>query len=556
MCKVTDSANTTSSTSHPKEENKVTDQSNDQQPTLEEEAPVAADDASEDAREMLEREKREKKKLARKIIEAKCKEQSSEFPIINAIGDALTNKGDSLELAVLSGGETNFSYKAFLRDDPAVAMFCKLTFTKALWNPNPVHYDLDRVDNEFLIMNRFAEMFGGHSSGNAPVAQPYYVIDIDPADNDGNDAKLLMAEWSATDEQFANQFTDGRVDSRVIQGLAEAIAKLNLTEVEDEWNQECRECFRSLHPVFKQIFGQFVDLPEDQSDPAAQRCKQLGIDALHKMIDALDKEYMESRQVLNHNDTKQFNILVEPSRGSSSFGPSGDFAICDWEMSIKGKAGKDLGVFIAFPIACLLCHAAQGNEIEARDLLDTSIVQFWNDYENAMVRDGDKDEEFLVDAFRGMFGGAFLYLHFAYYAFGMHNDALPLEGLSNEMTLKAKGAMGAIGLWLGEESYGDNKSDLSLEGLKNMLEKKLLSEIDALLALAVSESQSNQKQKPVLSEKGHNNRRRTSSRRASDAMMMEEAMKRISQPSTGSKGKRASIYDFEISDIVLQEIDD
>lgn len=56
----------------------------------------------------------------------------------------------------------------------------------------------------------------------------------------------------------------------------------------------------------------YADLPDEQSDSAVRRCKELGLPALERMIDSLDKEYMESRQVMNHNDTKQFNIWVEP----------------------------------------------------------------------------------------------------------------------------------------------------------------------------------------------------------------------------------------------------
>ncbi|KAL3903786.1 MAG: hypothetical protein SGARI_005228, partial [Bacillariaceae sp.] len=357
----------------------------------------------------LAQEKETKKLLAKKILEAKCKEES-EFQVVKDIGAALNN-GDNLEMKILSGGETNFSYKVYLKNDPSKRFFAKLTFEKALWNPDPtVKYDLSRVDNEFQIMNDFADHMGGH--GQAPVAQPFYVIDIDPSKNDGQAAKLLVAEWSPADEQFSNQFVDGKVDPRVIKGLAVALAKLNLTPVvEAEWNQDCRSCFRSLHPVFKQIYGGFMALPDEQSDAAVKRCKELGLEALDQMIDNMDTEYMECRQVLNHNDTKQFNVLVEPpvkgDNGESSFGENGSFAICDWEMSVKGKSGKDVGVFWAWNLACAVCHAAQGNEKEARHLLQTAL-DFWNEYA-AVLKQAGKDDAYVIDTLRGAFGGAYLY---------------------------------------------------------------------------------------------------------------------------------------------------
>ena len=484
----------------------------------------------------LEQEKNEKKILVKKILEARCIE-ASEFKNIKDIGDGIKD-GDSLELKVLSGGETNFSYKAYLRNDPSKALFAKLTFTKALWNPDPtIKYDLSRVDSEFKIMNQFAEMMGGY--GTAPVAQPFFVIDLDPADNKGQDAKLLVAEWSRTDEQFANQFADGAVDSRVITGLAVSLGKLNLTPVEYEWNEDCRGCFRSLHPVVKQVFAGFVALPEDQSDAAVQRCKELGLPALEKMIDNLDVEYMESRQVLNHNDTKQFNILVEPkSDDGLSFGERGDFALCDWEMTIKGKSGKDIGVFWAYALACSLCHAAHGNEKKARHILSTCMT-FWNKYAEFLVQEGNKDEAFLIDTLRGAFGGAFLYLFVAHYAFGLHVDAIPFEGLSMDMSSKAKGAMGLVGLFLAEESYGENKTILSLENLKKLFENRVSAEINNLLKIADGFSQG-----PAMKHQ-----RRESNRRASDVMMMEEALKRMSAKADG----RASIYGLVIPDAALLE---
>jgi hypothetical protein len=106
------------------------------------------------------------------------------------------------------------------------------------------------------MMNQFAEIMGGH--GDAPVAHPYFVIDVDPAENGGQDSKLLLTEWSDADEHFSNRFIDGDVDPRVIKGLAIALVKLNLSPVAAEWKEDCRACFQSFHPVFKQIFKRIL----------------------------------------------------------------------------------------------------------------------------------------------------------------------------------------------------------------------------------------------------------------------------------------------------------
>jgi len=88
---------------------------------------------------------------------------------------------------------------------------------------------------------------------------------------------------------------------------------------------------------FKQIFGQFVELPSDQMDACAQRCKEIGLEDLERIVEKMETEYMETRQVFNHNDTKLFNVLVEKQPIVDEFGENGSFVLCDWEMSIKGN---------------------------------------------------------------------------------------------------------------------------------------------------------------------------------------------------------------------------
>jgi hypothetical protein len=79
----------------------------------------------------LQQEKIAKKELAKKIIKAKCSEEHLEFEDLKVFGAALKD-GDELVIQLLSGGETNFSYKVHLQKDPTKALFCKLSFTRAL----------------------------------------------------------------------------------------------------------------------------------------------------------------------------------------------------------------------------------------------------------------------------------------------------------------------------------------------------------------------------------------------------------------------------------------
>lgn len=140
---------------------------------------------------------------------------------------------------------------------------------------------------------------------------------------------------------------------------------------------------RSFHPLYKQIFGQYCGVDADNADDCQLHWQHLGLSKLESIIDGLDKEYMETSQVLCHNDTKQFNILVEPCLENGDFGPNANFVLCDWEMTIKGRNSKDAGIFLAWPIACACYHAAQGHKNEAHHLLESNGT-FWDEYEKAL----------------------------------------------------------------------------------------------------------------------------------------------------------------------------
>jgi hypothetical protein len=125
----------------------------------------------------------------------------SDFQDLRRIGQALL-EGDKLQLDVLSGGYTNYSYRVFLQKTPNIQLYAKLSFSRALWNPDPtIRYDLSRTTNEYKMMKLF------HKINPDAVAVPYLLLDV-------QDMKLLVTQWSDADEQWANQFIDGSIDTR------------------------------------------------------------------------------------------------------------------------------------------------------------------------------------------------------------------------------------------------------------------------------------------------------------------------------------------------------
>ena len=168
-----------------------------------------------------------------------------------------------------------------------------------MWNPDRSQkFDLSRAVNEFEAIQRVAEQMYGGNYDKAPIAQPYYCVDVPPGEDGLGAGKLSITEWSIADVPLDWQFQQGQVDKRILTDIGATLARLNLlTPVQDEWNQDCRGCFRSLHPLFKQFFGQFVNVPDSKADVCIEYCKELGLERLETIIDIMDDEYMNVRQV-------------------------------------------------------------------------------------------------------------------------------------------------------------------------------------------------------------------------------------------------------------------
>ena len=146
----------------------------------------------------VETDKQLKKQLVAQVIASHCND-SSQFQDLRIIGQAL-KEGDELIVDILTGGYCNFSYRVFLKGNPDMQLYAKLSF------PWPVHVpdaniDPERTVNEFKIMKTLNEI------DPASVVAPYLCVDIE-------DMKLLVTQWSSADEQWANQFIDGTVDPR------------------------------------------------------------------------------------------------------------------------------------------------------------------------------------------------------------------------------------------------------------------------------------------------------------------------------------------------------
>jgi thiamine kinase-like enzyme len=458
-----------------------------------------------------------KKELVIKAL-ADASSETSEFGDIRKIATAL-KAGDKLTAKAISGGKTNYSYKICLEGSPAIAVFAKICFSYALWNPDRnVHYDLERVENEFLVMTRFMNMMGQ----DAPVATPYFCIDV--PDN----MKVIICQWSKSDEQWANQFIDGEVDMRVIPKVADALAVLNTADFDPMFNDNVRPCMRTIFQLAKTVLEGLAVAEGKPPDKAAAYCQELGKERVGRLINGLDEHYMR-REALIHSDPHVFNILVErkPSVAKlAKFGKNGSFVLCDWEMTFAGPIGRDVGIFQCWPLACAFAHAIQGYEKEAYHMFDCN-VKFFDAYAKSIVEKGAKDEKFLLKLFRSSMGWTAYFTLIGYYILGVHMEHFPVDGLSEADAAKAKGSLGYTGIKLAEYGFLEKEPELTLEQLRTRYKEIIETDISELLQVAEGRRR-RPRRASVL---------RSSGRRVSDAALMEEAAELVRRVSVASGGR-------------------
>jgi hypothetical protein len=307
--------------------------------------------AEDDGLNEYDRDKNQKQSIVLHTIASACT-TSSQFADVQAIAIALESKKFSLGIQNLSGGYTNYTYKVFLvpsvddeeqnNDDDSdateteTALFVKLCFPRAFWNPDPEYvYDVERIANEYEMMLRFAKLAPGC------VATPYLLLDV-------GDMKLLATQWNPDDEQMGNQFIDGVADERVAKKLAAAVAAFHCSNIDADFNTDARDCMIDIFPSLEEAMIKMAT-NETASSRMTELTLELGADGCSKLFDAATKSYRE-QDIPCHADLHMFNIMVEKkpqidlfSEQDDIFGENGTFCICDWEMTMKGPLGLDMG---------------------------------------------------------------------------------------------------------------------------------------------------------------------------------------------------------------------
>ena len=509
----------------------------------------------------------EKKEVVLNAVRSKCNSivQSNEKEELGDLGRLahLVESGSgTLQAELIAGGKTNYSFKVFVSKTDStnegekqvenavdnLAIYTKLYLPHAIWDKDHnFEFDIERAVSEFETLQKLDRIGNEADATPFPVVSSYCVLDVE------GDAKLLLAEWATnTEEQWANQFIDGEVDERIVHKAAEAFAILNLTQVDQAWNDSARSALLSVCSMVKLHFTKLTMAPDEDCDALMNLLKEVGQGTFDNVVDKYSHQIMEVRESLCHSDSHPFNILVETKCKSTEndyekvFGPNGNVILCDWETAICGPLGRDAGTFMSFPTACALCLAVQGHKDEAMHLVDCA-AQFWDTYAKTLSErtNNKKDEAELCTIYRAAMAAMGSFLLFNLYMLGVLMDTLPLEGVPGDEADKARASIGIVGMKLLLVGFGETTTIPSTKGDENQTPN--LESLDGLKEF-YQNLMNNQIDELVLANRRTKPRRasflRSLHRRVSDASTVEEATKRLTtQGLDHSFHRRISAFD-------------
>lgn len=159
-------------------------------------------------------------------------------------------------------------------------------------------------------------------------------------------------------------------------------------------------------------------------------------------------------------------------------------------MAFAGPIGRDIGLSWAWPLSCLLAHAANGHAYSVDDAFLHIIEQLWEEYSNVLVKKGNKDEAFLCKTYRNCIAWCGWFVFLGHYVLRCQTEFLPIDEAASEEDKAAMfDAIGVLGLKLLHLGYIDDEDDdeeLMIEDYREIFRGILLREIEELDERVVS----------------------------------------------------------------------
>jgi len=201
--------------------------------------------------------------------------------------------------------------------------------------------------------------------------------------------------------------------------------------------------------------------------------------------------------------------------------------LVDWEMTMAGAIGQDVGKGIAFPIGCLIAHAMSGH-MEANESIKAHINILIDTYFSRLKDDGKAEDE-LASILKNIAGWCGWFQYIAFYLFREDPHNSQVHNFPVEVVNKAHlcDSIGVLSLKLMRLSYDDDyiteSASLELEEVRKVFDYLVEDEVTRAQYVFASGTNKRQPRKSSML--------RATNRRLSDTEMLflaAESMKRLS----------------------------
>lgn len=384
----------------------------------------------------------------------------------------------------------------------------------------PRHSNYLDVEYEWALMRRLNAAFSKHHSyGDLRLPRPPSIIPAPYHCLSGDKEALTQwLEWchmppndptKTTATSWAMHFVKGHLDVRLLASLTDTLAHLHGNR---QFERALLQHMNERHANVRSILphGAMLSLvttgchfdTQAKHEPGCrvQRLiQEIGDQACSVMMGAMIIDLHRSDCII-HNDCTLFNILVvvdetnmnedcgeddhsveEKKRVDSSSSLAMDnllrtsrLVLPNWRMARPGPIGRDLGLTIAWPIACLLWHASQGRDAMVAEIWDF-VQAFWEEYSKARWPSGPKimrgtntpATTSSTRIFRNMIAWCGWYLYVKIYQQQEHVELFLLTG-SNAMISRCNllESIGVVGLKCMHLGFSGAEPELSLDELK------------------------------------------------------------------------------------------
>ena len=176
------------------------------------------------------------------------------------------------------GSKTDSTNEGEEQDEDAVddLVICtKLYLPHTIWDKDHnFEFDIERALSEYKTLQKLDQIGYEADAAPFPVVSSYLFCVLDVED----DAKFMFAKCWATnmEEQWASQFIDAEVGERIVHKAAEAFAILNLTGVDQEWNDSGRSALLSVCSMVKLHFTKPTMSLDEDCDALMNLLKEVG----------------------------------------------------------------------------------------------------------------------------------------------------------------------------------------------------------------------------------------------------------------------------------------